>query len=73
MPFICQKLFLFGKFEVNFHILTPLLRVTLVQKNQNCQFMVKFGWVELRVFSFFDWMYDFGQKLSPKFKIARLS
>ena len=24
MLFICQKHFLFGKFEVNFHVLTPL-------------------------------------------------
>ena len=24
MPFICQKLFLLGKFEVNFFVLTPL-------------------------------------------------
>ena len=24
MPFICQKVFLLGKFEVNFFVLTPL-------------------------------------------------
>ena len=28
MPFICQKLFIFGKFEVSFHVLTPLLVLT---------------------------------------------
>ena len=28
MPFIWQKLFIFGKFEVSFHVLTPLSVLT---------------------------------------------
>ena len=66
MSFICQKLFLFAKFEVNFHVLTPLYTPIIVYRLNFLGKSSKWLWLYCFSYSYYTYLLAFFESCKQK-------